>query len=85
MDIKDKNVTSNAKGQNTKRDFSTLHPVIQCNKYQCYEHVDVICSSSVKVVKVKEPPVMNSETFPPLLPTPTTVSALVVNLFLLYC
>ena len=54
MDIKDKSVTSNAKRQNTKRNFFTLRPAIQCNKCQGYEHV-VICSNPIKVAKVRKP------------------------------
>ena len=70
MDTKDKSVICNAKGQNTKRDFFTLRPAIQCNKCEGYGHVAVICSSPVKV---KEPPVTNPESLPPLLSTPTVV------------
>jgi len=73
MDIKDKSVTSNAKGQNAKRDFSTLCPAIQCNKCQGYGYDVVIYPSLTKVVKVKKPHVTNPETLPPLLPTPTVV------------
>ena len=83
MDTKDKSITSNAKVQNTKRDFSTLRLIIQCNKCQGYGHDVVTCPSLVKVVKVKKPPVTNPETLPPLPPTLIVMSALVINPFLL--
>jgi len=70
MDTK-KNVTSNAKGQNPKRDFSTLRPAIQCNKCQSYRHANVISPSPVKVAKVREPLITNPELLPPSLLTPS--------------
>jgi len=73
MDAKDKSVTSNTKGQNTKRDFSTLCPAIQCNKYQDYRHAADIFPSPVKVAKVGKPPVTNPKALPPLLPFPIIV------------
>ena len=39
MDIKDKSVECNAKGKNTKIDFSTLSPIVQCYNCQGYRHV----------------------------------------------
>jgi len=34
------------KGQNNKRDFSTLRSAIQCNKCQGYGHAAIICQPS---------------------------------------
>ena len=47
MDTKCKSITSNAEDQNTKRDFSTIRPAIQCYNCQGYEHVAVNCPSLV--------------------------------------
>jgi len=70
MDTKCKSVTSNTKDQNTKRDFSTLRPAIQCYTCQGYGHVVANCPSSVKVAKVRKLPVTNPEPCPSLLSTP---------------
>ena len=65
MNTKYKSVTSNAKHQNAKRDFSTFHPAIQCYNRQGYGHVAANCQSPVKVTKVREPLVTNPEPLPP--------------------
>jgi len=40
----------NSKGKNTGRDLPTLSPIINCYKYQSYEHVAVNYASSFKIV-----------------------------------
>ena len=52
---------------------TSYHPTIQGNKCQGYRHVAVNCPRPVKVIKVKEPSVTNSESFPSLLLTHTVV------------
>ena len=73
MDTNYKSVTSNAKDQNTKRDFSTLRFAIQCYNCQGYGYIAANGSSSVKVTKVRELPVINPEPLPPLLSIPIVV------------
>ena len=73
MDTKYKSVTSNTKVQNTKRDFSTLHPAIQYYNCQSYGHVAANYSSPVKVARIRELSVTNPKPLPPLLPTPTVI------------
>jgi len=73
MDIKDKRVTSNAKGQNTKRDFSTLRPAIHCYNCQDYGYVAANCPCPVKAVEVRKSPVINLEPHPSLLSTPVVI------------
>jgi len=53
--------------------FTSYHPAIQGNKCEGYGHIAVNCPTPVKVTKVKEPYVINPESLPLLLPTPTVI------------
>jgi len=46
---------------------------IHDKKYQGYGHVAVNCPNPIKVTKVKKPSVIDQESLPPLLPTPTVI------------
>ena len=62
--------SDNNKNKNIEKDFSKLSPIIKCYKCQVYGHVAANCPDPVKIAKVREPPVTNSEPLPPLLPIP---------------